>query len=59
MRFKGEYLDGEMHGYWEFYRKDGSVMRTGSFDRGKQVGEWKTFDRSGLLVRTTHFKESD
>jgi antitoxin component YwqK of YwqJK toxin-antitoxin module len=58
-RFKGVYLGGEMHGYWEFYRKDGSVMRTGSFDRGKQVGEWKTFDRSGLLVRTTHFKESD
>lgn len=55
LRFKGEYLDGEMHGYWEFYRKDGSVMRTGSFDRGKQVGEWKTFDREGNLVKVTNF----
>lgn len=55
LRFKGEHLDGEMHGYWEFYRKDGSVMRTGYFDRGKQVGEWKTFDRAGNLVKTTKF----
>ena len=55
LRFKGEYLDDEMHGYWEFYRKDGSVMRTGTFDRGKQVGEWKTFDREGNLVKVTNF----
>ena len=29
-------LAGEMHGSWEFFRKDGSVMRTGEFDRGRQ-----------------------
>ena len=52
-RFKGEYLDGKMHGYWEFYRKDGSLMRAGSFDREVQVGTWKTFDRSGALVKET------
>jgi antitoxin component YwqK of YwqJK toxin-antitoxin module len=49
-RFKGEYLDGEMHGPWEFYRKDGSLMRSGEFDRGKQVGTWRTFDREGKSV---------
>jgi antitoxin component YwqK of YwqJK toxin-antitoxin module len=55
-RFKGEYLDGLMHGYWEFYRKDGSLMRSGEFDLEVQVGIWKTFDREGKLVKETNFK---
>ena len=55
-RFKGDYLDGEMHGFWEFFRKDGSLMRSGAFDRGAQVGVWKTFDRTGKLVKETKFK---
>ena len=55
-RFKGDYLDGEMHGYWEFYRKDCSLMRSGSFDFGRQVGSWKTYDRIGRLVKVTDFK---
>ena len=57
-RFKGEYLAGEMHGYWEFYRKDGSLMRSGTFDRGIQVGVWKTFDRNGSLVKETTLKSA-
>ena len=57
-RFKGEYLDGKMHGYWEFYRKDGSLMRSGAFDREVQVGVWKTFDRAGALVKETTFKSA-
>ncbi len=57
-RFKGEYLDGKMHGYWEFYRKDGSLMRSGAFDREVQVGVWKTFDRTGALVKETKFKSA-
>ena len=55
-RFKGEYLDGEMHGFWEFFRKDGTLMRSGAFDRGVQVGVWKTLDREGKLVKETSFK---
>lgn len=57
-RFKGDYLDGLMHGYWEFYRKDGSLMRSGTFERDKQVGIWKTFDRDGNLVKETNFKSA-
>jgi antitoxin component YwqK of YwqJK toxin-antitoxin module len=49
-RFKGDYLDGEMHGMWEFFRKDGSLMRSGEFNRGIQVGIWRTYDRAGNLV---------
>jgi antitoxin component YwqK of YwqJK toxin-antitoxin module len=44
-----------MHGAWEFYRTDGSLMRSGSFDRGRQVGLWRTFDRTGGLVKETTF----
>ncbi len=46
----GQMLGGEMHGKWQFFRKDGSVMRTGEFDRGTQIGTWRTYDRSGRLV---------
>jgi len=53
-RFKGSYQNNEMHGFWEFYRKDGSLMRSGSFDEGKQTGVWKTFDRAGNLVKETN-----
>ena len=49
-RFKGEYLAGEMHGPWEFYRKDGTLMRSGAFDKGTQIGLWRTYDREGNLV---------
>jgi antitoxin component YwqK of YwqJK toxin-antitoxin module len=57
LQSQGFTLDGEMHGSWEFYRKDGSVMRTGEFDRGHQVGTWRTFDRGGRLVKATDFSK--
>jgi len=57
-RFKGKHRNGEMHGHWEFYRKDGTLMRSGSFDNGKQVGIWKTFDRTGRLVKETKFSDA-
>ena len=53
VRYRGFQLDGEMHGAWEFLRKDGSVMRSGEFERGKQVGIWRTFDRAGQVVKET------
>ena len=55
VRYRGFQLDGRMHGRWEFLRRDGSVMRAGEFDRGKQVGVWTTFDRSGRVVKETDF----
>ena len=55
VKHKGAHLDGEMHGPWEFYRLDGSLMRAGSFDRGKQVGVWRTLDRAGKVVKETRF----
>jgi antitoxin component YwqK of YwqJK toxin-antitoxin module len=57
VRYKGFQLDGQMHGAWAFFRKDGSVMRSGKFDRGEQVGIWKTFDRKGKVVKETDFSK--
>ena len=54
-RFKGKSVDGKMQGPWEFYRKDGSLMRSGSFKDDRQIGIWKTFARDGRLVKETDF----
>ena len=55
VKYTGSRLDGEPHGDWTWYRLDGSLMRSGSFERGRQVGVWRTFDRSGRLVKETTF----
>jgi len=56
VRYRGFELDGEMHGAWAFYRADGTLMRTGSFDRGRQVGMWTTYARDGSVVKETFFE---
>src|SRR5262245_41280040 len=53
--FKGSYKGGKMHGKWEFFRRDGSVMRTGKFQTGTQVGIWSTWDKAGRVVKQTKF----
>ena len=53
---KGQTLDGEMHGYWEWFRKDGSKLRSGYFENGEQVGEWTTYDRKGEVYKVTTMK---
>lgn len=55
VRYRGANLDGEMHGDWAFFRRDGSPMRAGRFERGRQVGVWRTFDREGRVVKETDF----
>jgi hypothetical protein len=46
-----------MHGEWSWFRTDGSLMRSGSFDRGRQIGPWRTYDRIGKVVKQTTFPE--
>jgi antitoxin component YwqK of YwqJK toxin-antitoxin module len=55
VKYRGARIEGEMHGPWEFYRTDGTLMRSGSFDRGRQVGVWSTYDRTGNVVKETTF----
>ncbi len=54
---KGELKGKNMEGYWEWFRKDGSKMRSGHFLNGKQTGEWITYDRKGKKVKTTVFRK--
>jgi antitoxin component YwqK of YwqJK toxin-antitoxin module len=55
VKWTGWQLGGAMHGDWEWFRKDGTIMRSGHFDRGVQIGIWRTFDRSGRVVKETDF----
>jgi antitoxin component YwqK of YwqJK toxin-antitoxin module len=55
LRARGQMLGDEMHGYWEWFRLDGTIMRSGSFDRGAQTGVWTTYDRGGAPHKQTRF----
>jgi antitoxin component YwqK of YwqJK toxin-antitoxin module len=52
----GRMLTGKPTGYWEWFRKDGSKMRSDHFERGMQVGEWTTYDRNGDVYKVTAIK---
>ena len=54
---KGEMLGKKMHGFWVWFRKDGSKMRSGYFKNGKQIGEWITYGRRGKIIKKTMMKE--
>lgn len=56
IRAKGQKLDGQLAGYWEWFRKDGTKMRSGYFERGEQVGEWTTYDQEGRVYKVTSMK---
>jgi hypothetical protein len=43
-------------GYWEWFRKDGTKMRSGRFENGQQVGEWITYDKKGQKYKVTNIK---
>ncbi len=53
---KGRAIGGVQEGYWEWFRTDGTRMRSGYFERGRQVGEWTTYDRKGRTVKVTKIK---
>ena len=55
LKAKGRLKDGELHGDWSWWRKDGSLLRTGSFDGGRQVGTWTTYDGVGDPVTVKDF----
>ena len=56
IRARGHTKDGILTGYWEWFRKDGTKLRSGSFEDGKQVGEWTTYDASGNAYKITKMK---
>lgn len=53
VRARGPVVDGVPDGYWEWFRLDGTKLRSGHFAAGRQVGEWITYDRSGAPYKVT------
>jgi antitoxin component YwqK of YwqJK toxin-antitoxin module len=52
---KGQTMNDVPVGYWEWFRKEGSRMRSGTFDQsGSQTGEWTTYDRNGEVHKVTY-----
>lgn len=54
---KGEMSGKVMEGYWEWFRKDGTKMRSGYFQKGAQVGKWITYDKKGNVFKKTLMKK--
>jgi antitoxin component YwqK of YwqJK toxin-antitoxin module len=54
VRARGQTLNGQLTGYWEWFRKDGTRLR--HFEGGKQVGEWTTYDATGAVYKVTKMK---
>lgn len=54
---KGQTLNGVPTGYWEWFRKGGTRMRSGYFENGEQAGEWTTYDKTGAIVKVTVMKK--
>lgn len=53
---KGNINDNIQDGYWEWFRTDGTKMRSGYFKHGKQAGEWITYDKNGQVYKRTNIK---
>jgi len=50
---KGKVEDDQPVGYWEWYRIDGTIKRSGHFRNGEPVGEWITYDKQGEVYKVT------
>lgn len=53
---KGRIINGKAEGYWEWYRIDGTLKRSGHFENGEPIGEWITYDKEGNQYKVTNKK---
>ncbi|MDF2905126.1 MAG: hypothetical protein K0R34_447 [Herbinix sp.] len=56
---KGKMVDDKPDGYWEWYRPNGVIKRSGYFDMGDPVGEWITYDSEGKNYKVTKRDKSE
>lgn len=54
---KGKLVKGKPDGYWEWFRKGGTKMRSGYFKNGKQTGKWTTNDSKNRVVKVTNMRD--
>jgi antitoxin component YwqK of YwqJK toxin-antitoxin module len=50
---KGKVKNGQPDGYWEWYRNDGTLKRSGYFENGEPVGTWTTYDQQGQVYKVS------
>lgn len=50
---KGKTKNGKPEGYWEWYRSDGTLKRSGYFKAGEPVSKWTTYDKQGAPYKVT------
>jgi uncharacterized protein YdhG (YjbR/CyaY superfamily) len=55
LKATGKYKENKLHGKWQWYRKDGTKLRSGEFKLGKQVGTWTTYDKKSQPYKVTNF----
>lgn len=53
----GKNINGISEGYWQWFRLDGTLKRSGYFKQGIPVGEWITYDKQGKVYKKTQIKE--
>jgi len=53
---KGRTVNDVPEGYWEWFRLDGTKMRSGFFENGRQTGDWTTYDKQGKPFKVTAMK---
>lgn len=53
VRARGWKRGGKLDGWWDWFRLDGTRLRSGSFNTDRQVGEWTTYDRKGRPYKVT------
>jgi antitoxin component YwqK of YwqJK toxin-antitoxin module len=56
---KGQTVGDVPEGYWEWFRKDGAKLRSGTFRAGVQIGEWTTYDAEGKPYKVTRMKDKE
>ncbi len=53
---KGKVRNGKPEGYWEWYRPDGTLKRSGTFKAGVPAETWTTYDPKGKIYKVTQKK---
>jgi antitoxin component YwqK of YwqJK toxin-antitoxin module len=53
----GQTVGDVPEGYWEWFRKDGAKLRSGTFRASVQIGEWTTYDAQGKPYKVTRMKD--
>lgn len=53
LKARGKRKAGRLHGGWEWFRRDGTIKRSGNFRDDVQVGVWVTYDASGAPYKQT------